>query len=239
MKQNRFFNYSVLSGFLILVACGGATDADKIAEAQNCLDVALASEAEACVSKVDGIESEGAYLIRCAGKFVKEGFNDPDKLAGAMSSIAGDTGASGSTAMMAALAFTAESTTALNSTSAQVALTYCTRANSKGLVLLSGLAQSATVLADLGADTNLTGPELQTLMGTLQGNPAAQAAVGTAVAAIYSSSCSGSSTTTGAYCEQFESVVATLPGGVTDTAALGQQIMICYNNPAAAGCTGF
>lgn len=225
--------------FLLATACGGPKDVDKIAEAQNCLDTAAAADADACVAKVDGIESSGAYLIRCAGKFVKEGFNDPSKLSGVMDSISGDTGADGSTAMMAALAFKAEATTALNSISAQQAFDYCTAANSKGLILLAGLSQTASVLGDLGGDADLTGPELKTLMGTKQNDPVAQEAVGTAVTSIYTTNCLNNNTTSGAFCEQFASAVATVPGGITNTTELGKQIMICYNDPTATGCTGF
>jgi hypothetical protein len=238
MKQNSIFTVLV-GGLLFLSACGKETDTDKIAEAQTCLDTATAATAATCVEKVDGLYSQGAYLIRCAGKFVVEGYNDSTKLATAMNQISGNTGSSGSTAMMAALAFTAEATTALNSTSAQQAFEYCTLAKSKGLILLSGLAQTSSVLADLAGDTNLTGAELQALMGTQQNNPVAQAAVGSAVAAMYTTNCTNSQSTTGAYCEQFESALANVPGGITDTTELGKQIMICYNAPATAGCEGF
>lgn len=242
MKTNLLKWTVSLAGVVLLTSCGGPKDIDKIADAQNCLDQATAAEADQCVSKVEGLESEAAYLIRCTGKFVKEGFNDSTKLASALSSISGgNTGASGSTAMMAALAFKAESTPALNSSSAQEAFNFCTKSNSKGLILLSGLTQSSTVVAVLGGQdpTTLTGPQLQTLMGTLQSDPVAQAAVGTAVATIYTATCTNSSTTTGNYCEQFDSAIAKIPGGITNTSGIGQQIMICYSNPAAAGCTGF
>lgn len=239
MKQNKFFTYTLLSSFLLFTGCGKEQDIDKIADAQNCLDTATTAEADACVSKVDGIESSGANLIRCAGKFVKEGFNDPTKLANAIDSISGDTGATGSTAMIAALAFTAEGTLAENATSAEQALTYCERANSKGLILLSGLAHTASTLANLGGDSNLTGAELQALMGSLQNDATAQAAVGTAVASIYETSCTNNNTTTGAYCEQFASAIDSVSGGLSNTAGIGQQIMICYNDPTAAGCSGF
>jgi hypothetical protein len=226
---------------LLTVACGKETDNDKVADAQSCLDTATAADADYCVSKVDGIETANAYLIRCAGKFVKEGFNDPTKLSTALSNLSGDsTGASGSTAMMAALTFKAETTSALNSTSAQQALVYCQRANSTGLILLAGLTQTATVLADLGlGTTTLDGAALQTLMGTLQNDPAAQAAVGTAVVSMYESNCLNNSQAPGNYCQQFETAVSAVPGGVSDPSAVGQQIMICYNAPTTPGCTGF
>jgi hypothetical protein len=226
----------------LLAACGGPKDIDKIADAQNCLDRATASGAAECVSKVEGIDSQGADLIRCVGKFVKEGFNDPTKLSTAMTGLsAGGNGTAGSTAMMAALAFSAESTPALNSTSSQEALTLCNKAQSKGLILLSGLAQTSTTLAVLGATNpaTLTGAQLTTLMNTLATDPIAQTAVGSAVVAIYSSSCTGTGTTTGSFCTQFASAVATVPGGIADPAAIGAKIMACYTAPTTPGCSGF
>jgi len=229
---------------LTITGCGKATDIDKIADAQSCLDSALPAEADACVEKVEGLDSQGAYLIRCVGKFIKEGFNDPSKIATALAAKdAGGNGADGSLAMIAALAFKSEATSALNSASAQNAFNYCTTADSKGLIMLSGLTQTATVLGDLGgADlSNLSGTDLQNLMSdpTITGNPVAQAAVGNAVVAIYSSNCGTGQAATGNFCEQFDSAVTYVSGGTSNPTGIGQQIMACYANPAAAGCSGF
>lgn len=241
MKHNFIFTAALLSSFLLLSACGAPTEADKIADAQNCLDRATPSTVDQCVEKVSGMETPNAYLIRCVGKFVKEGFNEPAKLAAALDNTSGNSGASGSTAMMAALAFKAESTPELNATSALEAQTYCTKANSKGLILLSGLPVIANTLASLGHidPANISGTDVQNLMGTLQNNQDAQAAVGTVVSTIYQTSCSNNSSSAGNYCQQFESALTSVPGGLSNPGGIGQQIMICYNNPSAAGCTGF
>ena len=226
---------------LLLISCGGRKDIDKIADAQSCLDTAKASEAEACVSKVDGLDSEGANLIRCVGKFVKEGFNESTKLANAVAQLSsGGNGTNGSTAMMAALAFKNEATTALNYASAQTTFNYCTSAKAKGLILLSGLIQTANTVAHLGGGNlaTLTGTDIQTLMGTLVNDPVAQAAVGSAVAGIYTSNCGNGQTTNGNFCAQFESVV-TAVGGIGNTSAIGQKVMFCYTNPTDPTCAGF
>lgn len=239
-KSFFFFAVSTMAISFVLVSCSKEKDIDKIADAQSCLDSASTSDVDTCVSKVDGLSSQGAFLIRCVGKFMKEGFNNPSKIAGAVSNLNGGQGSSQSTAVMAALAFKAESTSALNSTSAQQAFTYCTEANSKGLILLSGLAQTATVLADLGlgSTSNLSGTDLKNLMGTLQGNTTATTAVGSAVVSIYQSNCTSGNTTTGNFCQQFSSAIDSV-GGTSNPASLGAKIMECYNNPAASGCTGF
>lgn len=228
--------------FLFLAGCGGAKDADKIADAQTCLDYATPAQASECVSKVDGINTEGANLIRCAGKFVKEGYNQSDKIATAVAQLSSSgSGSNGSTAMMAALAFKAESTTALNATSAQEAFQYCSLAKAKGLILLSGLVQTSTTLTNIagGNLSTLSGSDLQTYMNTYKNDPTAQAAVGSAVVGIYTSSCSSNQTTTGNFCTQFASAVSSVSGGISNVNGIGQQIMTCYANPAAAGCSGF
>ncbi len=240
-KQFLLFAVSSVALSFVLVSCSKEKDIDKISDAQTCLDTATASEVDTCVAKVDGLSSQGASLIRCVGKFMKEGFTSPSKIAGAISNLNGGSGSNQSTAVMAALAFKAESTSALNSASAQQALTYCNEASSKGLILLAGLSQTATVLADLGlgSTTNLSGDALKTLMGTLQGNTVATTAVGTAVVSIYQTNCTSGNTTTGNFCQQFSSAVTSVSGGTSNPAAVGAKIMECYNTPTAEGCTGF
>ena len=226
--------------FLVGGCAGKATDTDLIQDAQNCLDTAKTTEATACVAKVDGITTQAADLIRCVGKFVKEGYNDSSKVSTARESLkTSGNGATGSLGMMAALAFKSESTSALNSARAQDAFTLCTKANSKGLILLSGLVQTATVLGDLSSSlSNMTASDLAAAMGTYANNPTAQAAVGSAVVAMYNSNCTSGQTATGNYCTQFSSAV-TASGGTTNSSAIGQLVMTCYNNPAATGCSGY
>lgn len=198
------------------------------------------------MQKVDGIESQGAYLIRCVGKFMTEGFGNSNKIPAALDALkSGGNGTTGSTSMIAALAFTAQSTEAANAASAQATLDYCTKAKSKGLVFLAGLSQTSTLLASLSASIDLSNPSsingtnLLAAMTVLAGNPAAQAAVGGAVVSMYESNCSTGQTTTGNYCEQFQSAVSTVSGGTTNPAGIGQQIMLCYTAPTTPGCSGF
>lgn len=240
MRYTTFFTLSFLSSVVFLSACGGPKDIDKIAEAQNCLNNATTSQVSDCVSKVDGMESQAAYRIRCVGKLAKEGFNSPSKIATALTASQGG-GTNGSLAMMAALAFKSESTNAANAASAEEALNYCTTSKSKGLILLAGLARTSTSLASLGTGVdlaNLDASDLSTLMNTLKTDPNAQAAVGSAVVAIYDSNCQGDGETTGDFCQQFDAVVNQV-GGTTNSAAIGELVMVCYTTPADPRCTGF
>lgn len=224
----------------------GSKDADKILDAQNCLNNIPQGFADECVSKVEGIESEAAYLIRCVGEFVDEGYGSSNKIVTAITNLESQgEGSAGSTAMIATLAFTAGASEALNKASAKLAFTYCTESKSKGLIFLSGLAQTSTVLASLSAGldlsdpSSLTGANLQAAMTALSGNPEAQAAVGASIVSIYETNCTNNQTTTGSYCEQFGSAVDAVPGGTSNPTGIGQQIMLCYTNPATPGCSGF
>ena len=247
MKTQKTFFLLFSALVFTLTACTqGAQDADKILDAQNCLDTATTTTAANCVQMVDGIESAGAYLIRCVGNFVVEGFNDPSKIATALDALkAGGNGANGSAAMIAAMAFTSKATEADNAAFAETTLGYCNKASSKGLIFLGGLAQTSTVLGSLSAGIDLsnpatiTGANLQAAMGALAGNATAQAAVGSAIVSMYQSNCSGGQTATGNYCQQFQSAIGAVAGGASNPTGVGQQIMTCYNNPAAAGCSGF
>lgn len=247
--KNKKLLFSFLAGVFILTLSSckqGPKDSDKILDAQNCLDSATAATVETCVQKVEGMDSQGAYLIRCVGKFVSEGFSNSSKIGTALDALkAGGNGASGSTSMIAALAFTSQSTESANATSAETTLDYCNKAKSKGLVFLAGLAQTSTLLASLSAGIDLSDPStinganLLAAMTALAGNPVAQTAVGSAIVSIYESSCAPGQVTTGNYCEQFQSAVGAVSGGITNPAGIGQQIMTCYNDPTADGCSGF
>lgn len=239
--MNKHITATLALSALLLTSCGGKTDIDKIADAQSCLDTAKSYEADACVSKVDGVDTEGAYLIRCIGKFIKEGFNESSKLANAVAQLSsGGNGSNGSTGMMAALAFKGEATTALNSANAQVTFGYCKSAKAKGLILLSGLVQTSTTLTDIagGNLATLDGTALRTIMASEINNPVAQAAVGSAVVGIYSSNCENGQTTNGNFCAQFETAINSV-GGIANTNAIGQKIMFCYTNPSDPSCAGF
>ncbi|MFN7824465.1 MAG: hypothetical protein ACK5P6_03800, partial [Pseudobdellovibrionaceae bacterium] len=57
---------------LLISGCGKETDADKIADAQACLDTATPANVSDCVDKVSGVSGKGAELIRCVAVYVKQ-----------------------------------------------------------------------------------------------------------------------------------------------------------------------
>lgn len=248
MKKNHLI-ISVFS-ILALLACAKETDADKIADAQSCLDAATVSDVDGCLEKVTGLESEGSYLIRCAGAFIKEGFSTPSKLSTALSNLSssGGSGGAASTSVISAVAFTSKSTSSLNSTYAQETYDNCAKSKSNGLILLSGLSLTATVLWDLAvtvgglgitSGTPPTAAELQTLMASLSSNSSAKSVVGAAAVSMYETNCQSSNSAPGSFCAQFQSSVTAVPGGTSNPSGVGQQLMTCYGNPNAAGCSSF
>lgn len=236
---------ALMAIFCWTMAGCGPTDADKISDAQSCLNLASPAGAPACVAMVAGIVSQNASLIRCSGAFIQEGFGDASKIASALSQIDSDPGSSGSMAMMAALAFQGTTDVNLNLTTAQTAQTECANSGSPGLIFLSGVALTATQAAALvpGLDLTsgtITAGDIQTGLTNLADNaadPATQAAVGSAVLSMYNVSCqNGSSSTAGNYCEQFQSVIDQVGSTPAD---IGQFLATCYTAPATAGCQGF
>lgn len=228
-----------------LASCAKQTEADIIADAQSCLDASTSSTVDACLSKVENLTSEGAYLIKCAGSFIKEGFNSSSKLSSALSGISSGSGSnsgSSSTSLIAGLAFTSKSSPSENASFANTTYDSCVKSKSSGLILLSGLSLTSTSLWSLGLSGSSTPPtqaQLESLMGTLANDATASATVGTAVVAMYESNCQSSNSAPGSICSQFNSAVSAVPGGISNPSAIGTQIMTCFSNNNAPGCTGF
>jgi hypothetical protein len=235
---------ALMTAFCWTMAGCGPTDADKISDAQSCLNMTSPAGAPACVAMVAGIVSQDASLIRCSGAFIQEGFGDASKIASALTNIDNDPTSTGSMAMMAVLAFQGSTDVNLNLTTAQSAQTECANSGSPGLIFLSGVALTATqavaLFPGISDPTNVTPADIQTGLTNLADNaadPATQAVVGNAVLSMYDVSCqNGSSNTAGNYCEQFQSVIDQVGSAPAD---IGKFLATCYITPATAGCQGF
>ena len=131
-----------------LVACGKEKDADKVGNAQLCLDKlgysSSPSEVSDCVSKADGVETAAAYGIRCAGSFMKEGFLNPNKIISAMNQLNGAAG--GTTNFMSLITFTSAGAIATDTTNSSSAFDYCLRGQGKGSTLLASFGFMAMSL---------------------------------------------------------------------------------------------
>lgn len=232
---------------LIAAACG-KKDADKIGEAQSCLDGATAATALACTEKIDGLESAAAYVIRCQAMFIAEGFDSPERLNRAYQQMStsgtGSAGANSSIAAMTALAFVNGVDATANQTNANKALEHCKKSESKGLILLSGIANMATnmiSLATLASQCTIADPEHPTsaemtcALGAAEGNVVAETAVGEAAAAAYNANCAAGQTSNQQFCTQFQEAV-TASGGTTNSAELGAALIASYCATADPAC---
>ncbi len=153
MKQKFSMNILFyIFGFVFLSSCG-AKDADKIAEAQACLDKATAATVESCASKVSGLTSAGAYGILCSAKFISERFEDPNKYIDALNSISGGTGSSNMMNLMGLLMFSTKGNITQDTTNMATTFDYCYKANTKGALLFSSFGYMGASLYSF-ANTN-------------------------------------------------------------------------------------
>lgn len=223
--KKQLFLLTALSTALLSSSCA-KKDQDKIGEAQSCLDTSSRSNVSQCVEKVSGLETSGAYVIRCAASFISEGFDDATRLSNAISNMGSSSGTSAISASVTAmglLAFTSNSTSSTNLSNSITAQSYCNKSGSKGLILLSSIANFATTVLYYSSSTSVT-----TGLATAKDNTTAQELVGSAVLSAYNSNCTGTSTSNQQFCSQFTSIVSS-SGSNTSAACIGKQAMYYYS----------
>lgn len=224
----------ILALSLVCVTACKKKDVDYVAEAQDCLDKTDSSGALECMQKVEGIETESAYLIRCSANFIYQEFMDPVRL----SNIAEQMKASNSSPLAAIglLAFSKPAgdnptASAARTNLSTVTMEYCTKAKSKGMLLLSSMAQIATVASaaltnteDLvtTCDPNSPGYDASDCQDKAKDAVCAAPpeAMGEAVLAAYQQSCVGSSQQNSSVCTEF----ANITNGTTDPAVIGANL---------------
>jgi hypothetical protein len=234
MNMNRLTFTSIALSCVLLLGCGKTTDSDKVADAQACIDRSAASEAESCLSKIEGVETKGAYLIRCVANFNKEGFTTPARMQAMMDAISNQTGASEMLGIMAALAFKSD-TAPNNLTRSNSAYSNCNKAENKILTMFSTLGLMATECAG-GDPAQSNAASLQGLMATCMSNTTIANNVGVTLINAYEQNCSGSEGGNGETCAQLQTVIN--QGGGTP-AGVAQTLSDCLKSPPAAFCTGF
>lgn len=230
----RFKNMTTLLVICLIAASGcGKKDSDKVAEAQACLDSSDSTSALSCMSKVDGIESEAANLIRCSANFIFQEFTSPTrltKIADQMKSSGGSASAAIGLLSFAKASGSYTATDLMNQTS-----TYCVASKSKGMILLSQMALVGTTLSTLvgsdvttkcdTADPAYNAADCQTAVQD-QVCSADSATLGTAAQTAYLQSCTGSSQSNSSVCQQFAAVNA----GTTDPTTIGVNLQTQMNN---------
>ena len=210
-----------------LITSCSQKDADKIAEAQACLDKAEASGAYDCVDIIAGIETKAAYLIRCSADFIYQDFTNPNRLI-EISEQMQSTGGSGATMAIGLLAFNNTFGATSKLTLATQANTNCTKSESKGMALLASMAYIATTIdasgaADIAADCDSTAPGYNPATCESSVNSAIcdmdETTLGMTAIATYNSSCVGGSQSGSAMCAIYEAAGAGAPGA--SAAAVG------------------
>lgn len=215
----------------LLAGCSTSTDADKIGDAQYCLDdlpISFASQAErtasvnACLDKLGSVSSKQASLIRCSANFLIEGFGDPSKLVNALEKVNNGGGGNATVGMMSVLAFSSKSTATENAAFAQQTLSYCQEAGNPGFVLVASFSNIASALAKAGEalggvnlNDGLSQQELTTILESAQSMP--DEVIGSTAIAAYQTSCAAGSQSNEALCSQLSQSLA----NNTDPSAIG------------------
>lgn len=151
----------------ITLLSGCEKDEDRtIAAGQACLDNARsADDADRCVSLVQGLETEPAYLIRCSANFIAQGFTG-DRVASAFQELK-DNPAAGenmTAKMMAYFVFSESGVLAAHT--ADTAVTNCERSGVKSMQRLATLAKLATFTARLAGGGGALPPALDPNSGS-------------------------------------------------------------------------
>ncbi len=201
-------------------------DDTKVASAQACLDSARSeAEASSCVSKVDGIDTAQASLIRCGGIYMQRGF-----LTTRWTSIfnaVNDKTATGDPVMrmMVYIGFTGKTANSItgntNSVDANRVVDECKKSGSSGMAYLSLITSLATEIYNVGSG-NTT--DLSSITGYLTSLPAAT--VGNIAIQAYQANCSGSNATT----SQCTDLTTAYNAGGGDPTAVGTSLKNLLQN---------
>lgn len=218
-----------------LSGCGGK-DADKIGDAQICLDSATAATANSCLEKISGLTSKAAYALRCAGGFIAEGFDRPEKYIQAYSQLtATPTGCTGTCSptlgVMALLTFSSTDT-------ASATYDNCYLSGSQGYTLLASTVKSATILAKvarniLGFVGTLTAANLEAAAAAIANGSAASVAspadVGSLAITTYQLSCTtgNQNNSSQQLCTELSTSIGSNAGNPT---AVGNSLLNAWQN---------
>lgn len=221
-----------------LIACGKETDADRIADAQSCLDKATATNVSECVSKVEGINTKGANLIRCVGTFVKQNLGTPSALAQIFTALDnnGGGGGSGTVAVMNELSFKTNGGAVPNATDlsdANYAASICNESNSPGLGMLSTLTVTATSISNIAGGGTIDDADLADCVNNC--SPEQKEAIGSAVQLAYQSNCANGSSSLGDVCTQLDSVIQ----NNGSNQAIADALLQCLGALPPPYCQGF
>lgn len=225
-----------ISLILLTVSCGKKTDADKIAEAQACLDTATATTAAACADSVEGMTTSGAYLIRCVAGILEANFLSVSNIQSIVDSTKNGSSAGSTTAAFDFLTFpmTAGATLETDYTKAKTAKSNCTLSESPGMQWIMNLAFTATsakycVLLGNGTD-------IATAFANASCQTAVAEPIGAALNEAYATNCgTGQGQDNSAVCSQMDAARAAC--GETNTNGIGIYLMQVYGGDTTPSCS--
>lgn len=221
------------------------SDADKLADAQECLDAYARNgggDLSVCERYVEGMTTPAAYGIRCASGFIREGFTSAQRYIDAFEQI--ETINSNSVrAFLALVSFTSAgtgNTTNVNSnyTNAGRVYGYCASSLAKGATMISTFSYITNVLfkyaCDVGADCAMNDTSLQSalvaaVLDNMGSGNSLKSDLGTIVVNTNTVSCS-----TGAsnqkLCEFMQTAIDNA-GGPNNKIAVGEEFLQVLANP--------
>lgn len=230
---------------IAFLACSQENEEDrKIAAALACLDAAKTmADSDICQSKVSGMETEQAYLIRCSANFIAQGITG-STLASAFSQL-NKTPATGSqtSSMLSFLVFT--KTSALNTSA--LTMSNCAKSgvqSSKGLAAMVSAASAIAATCPLAicptglagspldpASPSFNADQLRSLASTLAGggDTATKDTIGQAAVAAQAAICgTGSSLSGEDVCKKINAAIA---AGAGNTVTIGQNLLNAILSP--------
>lgn len=214
-----------------LISCA-PKNADKIGEAQLCLDKATQGTAATCLEKIEGIDTAAANVMRCSAGFIDEGFTEPTRFKNAFEALSQQSaGATNTLTFLSFIAFSSKGNATDNKAFASATNEACLKTNAKGLTLLGSMAMTATLIS--GGLTSLNdGAAIQSAIATLLGggDNTSKAAIGSAVIATYNTSCNQGTEANQGLCDQLNGYLG--GAGAVDTSdplAVGNAILTNWN----------
>jgi hypothetical protein len=210
----------------LLTNCG-AKEADKIGDAQACIDKSTKTTVNTCLSKIEGLTSQQAYLLKCSAGFIEQGFDDPNKFITAIKQLSASNGG-GSTmlGMMGVLAFD-------DKDKAAATLSNCQKSKAKGFIMFASMANIATTIGSVSgnlanlitsiqADPASAQQTMLNLVNTLNTDPTAVPAIGATAIVAYEANCAGTNSNT-QMCSTFTNAINS-SGNPTDPTAVGNAL---------------
>lgn len=126
-----------------LVACGGEKDADKLGDAQLCLDrleTNNAAKIKECLEPISGLNSTAASALRCTAGFMREDLANGERILKGFEARDNNPNSDGTKALMDVLSFTSTGNISTDFENVESTYDHCFAAGSKGATLLASFS---------------------------------------------------------------------------------------------------